>query len=61
MAIGVGGNCVTLMPDLNLVVVAASADWGSIQPGKADAVMNQRLKQIVVAGTPVPAGKAVAR
>lgn len=52
MSVGHCGNCSVIMPSLNLVVVAAEADWGAIKPGQADAVMNQRLKTIVAAGTP---------
>jgi hypothetical protein len=41
-----------MIPSLHLVVVAADANWGEFEPGKADSVMNQRLQQIVAAGTP---------
>jgi CubicO group peptidase (beta-lactamase class C family) len=53
MSIGVRGNCSVMIPSLNLVVVAADADWGDFQPGKADSVLNRRLKLIAAAGTPV--------
>jgi CubicO group peptidase (beta-lactamase class C family) len=53
MSIGVRGNCSVMIPRLNLVVVAAYADWGDFQPGRADSVLNQRLKLIAAAGTPL--------
>ncbi len=53
MSIGVRGNCSVMIPSLNLVVVAADANWGEFEPGKADSVMNERLKMIVAAGTRV--------
>jgi CubicO group peptidase (beta-lactamase class C family) len=52
MSLGARGNSSAIMPSLNLVVVAAEADWGELDPGNAEAKMNQRLKQIVEAGTP---------
>jgi CubicO group peptidase (beta-lactamase class C family) len=52
MSIGVRGNCSVMIPSLNLVVVAAFANWGDFQPAHADSVLNQRLKRIVAAGTP---------
>ncbi len=55
MALGHRGNCAAMIPSLNLVVVALDADWGPFEPGKPEAVLNQRLKQIVAAGTPVTA------
>ena len=53
MSLGVRGNCSLTIPSLNLVVVAAYADWGDFQPGRADSVLNQRLKLIASAGTPL--------
>ena len=52
MSIGVRGNCSVMIPSLNLVVVAADANWGDFEPGKTDSVMNQLLQLIVAAGTP---------
>lgn len=52
MSLGARGNSSAIMPSLNLVVVAAEADWGELDPGNADAKLNQRLKLIVEAGTP---------
>ncbi len=63
MSVGHRGNCSVLLPSLNFVVVASDADWGPLDPGKADSVLNQRLKLIAAAGAPVttvaPAPKAV--
>ncbi len=56
LSVGHAGNCSAMIPSLSLVVVAADADWGAIEPGRADSLMNQRLKTITLAGTPV--GKA---
>ena len=53
MSLGHRGNCSAMIPSLNFVVVAADADWGKFEPGKADSVMNQRLKTITAAGTPI--------
>ena len=53
MSVGHRGNCSVLLPSLNFVVVASDADWGPLDPGKADSVLNQRLKLIAAAGTPV--------
>ncbi len=53
MSIGHRGNCAVMIPSINFVVVAADADWGPFDPGKADSVMNQRLKTIMAAGTPL--------
>ena len=39
-------------PQLNFLVVAADADWGALEPGRAESVINQRLKAIAAAGTP---------
>jgi CubicO group peptidase (beta-lactamase class C family) len=52
MSLGHSGNCSVIIPSLNFMVVAAEADWGPNDPGKADSVINQRLKAIVAAGTP---------
>ncbi|MEX2170753.1 MAG: serine hydrolase [Pirellulales bacterium] len=52
MSLGHRGNCSVLIPSLNLVVVAAEADWGEFEPGQIDAQLNQGLKLIVEAGTP---------
>jgi CubicO group peptidase (beta-lactamase class C family) len=53
MSIGVRGNCSVMIPSLNFVVVAAYANWGDFSPGKADSLLNQRLKLIAAAGAPV--------
>jgi CubicO group peptidase (beta-lactamase class C family) len=53
MSLGHRGNCTVMIPSLNLVVVAADADWGTFEPGQQDSVCNQRLKAIVAAGNPL--------
>jgi len=53
MSLGVRGNCSVMIPSLQLVVVAAYADWGDFQPGKESSTLNQRLKLITAAGTPL--------
>lgn len=55
MSLGVRGNCTAMIPSLNLLVVAANADWGKNDAGDPNSVLNQRLKLIVAAGTPRPA------
>lgn len=50
MSLGVRGNCTAMIPSLNLVVVAANADWGNQEPGIAESKQNQRLKLITQAG-----------
>ena len=52
MSLGHRGNCCVMIPSLNLVVVAADANWGELKPGDADAELNQLLKLIAAAGTP---------
>ncbi|MGD9722881.1 MAG: DUF5060 domain-containing protein [Pirellulales bacterium] len=55
MSLGLHGNCTAMMPSLGLVVASADGDWGPIDPGRADSVMNQRLRLIAHAGQPVTA------
>ena len=50
MSLGVRGNCSAMIPSLNLLVVAANADWGNNEPGIVDSKANQRLKLITAAG-----------
>lgn len=52
MSIGAGGNCSVLLPRQNLIVVCAQGDWGRLEAGERDSVLNQRLKLIAWAGTP---------
>jgi CubicO group peptidase (beta-lactamase class C family) len=54
MSIGAGGNNSVLMPTLKLVVVCSRGDWGKLDAGVPDSVLNQRLKLITWAGTPKP-------
>jgi hypothetical protein len=64
MSIGARGNNSVLMPGLNLVVAAANADWGKLEAGVRDSVLNQRLKLIAWAGSspgPVPKGTSNSR
>ena len=53
MSLGLRGNCTAMMPDLKLLVVCAMGDWGPNQPAEPQSVMNQRLRLIAYAGTPV--------
>jgi CubicO group peptidase (beta-lactamase class C family) len=53
MSLGRGGNCTALMPGLNMVVVAADADWGELDPGNQISTQNQRLKLIAAAGAAI--------
>ena len=55
MSLGCGGNCSAIMPSLKFAVVAADAEWGEFEPGRADSILNERLKLIAAAGTPVEA------
>ncbi len=57
MSLGRGGNCSAVISSLNLVVVAADADWGELDPGRSDSTQNQRLKLIAAAGSPVDASQ----
>ena len=52
MSLGHRGNCCVMIPSLNVVVVAADANWGELKPGRADAGLNQTLKLIAKAATP---------
>jgi hypothetical protein len=42
-----------MIPSLNFVVVAADANWGDLMPGQVDTPLNQHLKLIAAAGTPL--------
>lgn len=53
MSLGLRGNCSVMMPSLGLAVVAADADWGRNEPGDRASVINQRLRLIAHAGTPI--------
>ena len=53
MSLGHRGNSSAIIPSLNFVVVAADADWGELSAGQADSQLNQRLRLIVAAGTPL--------
>ncbi|MCP4262247.1 MAG: serine hydrolase [Planctomycetes bacterium] len=44
MTIGAGGNSATIIPSLDIVIVAAKANWGRPEPGDPASVMNQVLK-----------------
>jgi hypothetical protein len=53
MSIGLHGYCSAMIPSLNFVVVAANANWGDLMPGNVDSPLNQNLKLIAAAGTPL--------
>ena len=58
MSLGLHGNCSAMIPSLNIVVVAADANWGDNTPGQADSPLNQHLKLIATAGTTLtPSGR----
>jgi CubicO group peptidase (beta-lactamase class C family) len=52
MSIGAGGNNSVLMPAQKLVVVCARGDWGRLEAGSSESMLNQRLKLIAWAATP---------
>ncbi len=53
MSIGHAGNSSAMMPGLGLAVVCAGGDWGKLEAGKPESVLNQRLKLIAWAVEPV--------
>jgi CubicO group peptidase (beta-lactamase class C family) len=57
MSMGHGGNSSAIIPSLNFVVVAAEADWGPSEPGRAKSTINQRLKLVAGAGMVEATGK----
>ena len=57
MSLGHRGNCSAVIPSLNLVVVATDANWGEFEAGKAASPLNQILKLVVAAGTPMAANQ----
>ncbi len=58
MSLGLHGNHTAMMPELRLLVASADGDWGPNEPARHDTVMNQRLRLIAHAGTPVVPGNA---
>jgi len=60
MSLGVRGNCSVVIPSLDLAVIAANADWGPLEAGIAESVLNQRLRLIVAAGSPRQAAERAA-
>jgi CubicO group peptidase (beta-lactamase class C family) len=53
MSLGLRGNCSAMIPSLKFVVVAADANWGVLTPGEVDSPLNQHLRLIAAAGTPL--------
>lgn len=47
MAIGARGNNAAMIPSRHLVLVAMGANWGNLEPGNAEAPMNQHLQTLV--------------
>lgn len=47
MSIGAGGNCSVIIPSLDIVLVAAAANWGESDPGNRDAPMNRLIRMLV--------------
>lgn len=52
MAIGARGNCAAIVPSLDLVLVAADANWGEFDPGNRAAPMNRLLSLLAEAAEP---------
>lgn len=44
MTVGAGGNSAAILPSLDMVIVAAKADWGNPKPGDETSTMNQAMK-----------------
>jgi CubicO group peptidase (beta-lactamase class C family) len=59
MSVGAGGYCAVMIPGRNLLLVAAAANWGELEPGNADAIMNRRIGLLLEA-TRRAGGDAVA-
>jgi hypothetical protein len=49
MSLGARGNSSAIIPSLNMVVVGAFAKWGEEEPGRAEALLNRRLKMVISA------------
>jgi CubicO group peptidase (beta-lactamase class C family) len=49
MTIGAGGNSAAIIPNLDMVIVAAKAKWGNPMPGDRKSVMNRAMKLAVEA------------
>ena len=49
MSVGAGGYCAVMIPSEKLVLVAAAANWGELEPGHASAIMNQRIRLLLSA------------
>ncbi|MFO1022354.1 MAG: DUF5060 domain-containing protein [Planctomycetales bacterium] len=52
MSLGYGGNCSIVIPSLQVVVAAAEANWGQVEPGVRLSPLNQRLRLLVSAVAP---------
>jgi CubicO group peptidase (beta-lactamase class C family) len=55
MSLGHRGNNSVIIRSLNLIVVALDADWGEFVAGESDSQLNQNLRLITAAGTPLEA------
>ena len=44
MTIGAGGNSAVIIPSLDMIIVAAKANWGRPEPGDPASVMNRVMK-----------------
>jgi len=58
MTVGAGGNSAAILPSLDLVIVAARANWGNPKPGDETSTMNQVMKLAVAAAAGPPEGQA---
>jgi hypothetical protein len=60
MTIGAGGNSAAILPSLDMLIVAAKADWGNPKPGDETSAMNQVMKLAVEAASGRPQRQAIA-
>jgi CubicO group peptidase (beta-lactamase class C family) len=54
MSVGAGGYCAVMIPSEKLVLVAAAANWGELEPGQTSAILNQRIRLLLDAGRRTP-------
>ncbi|MHC5537855.1 DUF5060 domain-containing protein [Singulisphaera rosea] len=52
MSVGARGNCSAILPSRNAIVVAADANWGSLEGGKVHSRLNHNLELFAKAVTP---------
>lgn len=47
MSIGFGGNCSVFIPSLNVALICAQGEWGTLKGGDVDAPMNRAMALLV--------------